>query len=70
MEGVAYIERWPRRCPRGHVLAGAGKVIVSWRHCMTCAQRPGGGHRTVLCLACGLMWFNPPHEGQAWRPER
>ena len=44
-------------------LRRVGNVLVSWLPC-ECLDKPGGGHRTVLCQACGATWYDPPHDGR------
>ena len=51
----------PERCSKGHAL-GPLLVIVGF---LPCSCSGSGGHRTYRCRTCGVVDYDPPHDGEA-----
>lgn len=57
------VELTPEQCPNGHPL-GPGKVLIGWQPCSCASKDKGGpgGHRTIVCVTCGVTLYRPPHD--------
>lgn len=65
---MSKIERAPRQCPNGHLLA-PNRTLVGWEVC-GCVTAHNGGHRTHYCRECGATIRTPPCSGSEPQTDR